>query len=392
MYLDAGFEHSNSVDLFFNSLQIYESVMSLAFVLFEENPHILNSLNDLVQKAFSKLQKNRSNKCLTGLVICAGAATIAAQFDSILASFDSKLGELGLVKIAEFVADIVEIFCQLFHIDVTDTNKIENLSKSIQEKISFLSGSLKFVFGETLPVLERANKWGPLGITQQIRSKLSKFERQSELVNRTLTSFESLFKEIEKIDHVFEIDNSLSESSELIINETKLETKNQLDLIGRFFQDLDTILNYGILLFKNEADLLNPLLDQVDESTRILKKFFSLHPLYKLICGKNYLCKINQIINNIVQLLLSSNLKINTPHEFINELQEKYPNLIFLLGETILQDGVKFLPNDVKKLLGNLFDQPLSNLKNVDITNPNAIGSAIGKVAGDTAKNIFKFF
>ena len=42
--------------------------------------------------------------------------------------------------------------------------------------------------------------------------------------------------------------------------------------LGHFFQHLETILTYGILLFSNEDAVLNPLLDEVDECTRILAK------------------------------------------------------------------------------------------------------------------------
>lgn len=383
--------------------------MSIAFVVFEEHPDVLGSISDIVTKAIKKIENNKTTSCFA-FALC--GAAILSQFDAILASIDNKVGELGLVKIAEFVSDIIEVFCNFFHIDLNDTNKIESLSKSIETKVNTISSALRTVFGDSIPAVERATKWGPLGITEKIRAKLSKFERESAIVNRTITSFDSLFKEIEKIDDSFatvkanqqqssapvaesdvDIDVQKVETQPLLqrqIDDQHLSSLEQVNTIGRFFQHLDTILSYGILIFKNEDEVLNPLLDQVDECTRILRKYLKLHPLYKIICGKNYLSKLNQIIHNIVSILDNSNLKINSPKEFMIELQEKYPNLLFLVAESILQDKIKFLPDDVKRKLGFVFDGPLANFQNLDITNPDAVGNAIGNAVHGAAGNLFK--
>jgi hypothetical protein len=383
--------------------------MSVAFVLFEEHPDVLGSISDIVQKAIKKIENNKTTSCFA-IAIC--GAAVLSQFDTILASIDNKVGELGLIKIAEFVSEIVEVFCNFFHIDLNDTNKIETLSRSIEAKVNTISSTLRTVFGDSIPAVERATKWGPLGITEKIRAKLSKFEKHSAIVNRTITSFDSLFKEIERIDDGFEsvkanqqqrsvpltegdVDVQKEETQPLLqtqIDDQHLSSLEQINTIGRFFQQLDTILSYGILIFKNEDEILNPLLDQVDECTRILRKFLQLHPLYKIICGKNYLSKLNQLVHNIVTILDNSNLKINSPKEFMIELQEKYPNLLFLVAESILQDKIKFLPDDIKNKLGFVFDGPLANFQNLDITNPDAVGNAIGSAVHGAAGNIFKKF
>lgn len=67
-----------------------------------------------------------------------------------------------------------------------------------------ISGSLKSIFGESIPDVDRKKKWGPLDITERIRGKLSKFENKSAIVERTMTSFERFFGSIEKIDDNFE--------------------------------------------------------------------------------------------------------------------------------------------------------------------------------------------
>jgi hypothetical protein len=67
-----------------------------------------------------------------------------------------------------------------------------------------LSGTLKSIFGDSIPDAERKRKWGPLAVSERIRSKLSKFENKAPIVERTMNSFDNFFKQIEKIDDNFE--------------------------------------------------------------------------------------------------------------------------------------------------------------------------------------------
>jgi hypothetical protein len=142
----------------------------------------------------------------------------------------------------------------------------------------------------------------------------------------------------------------------------------EVNMIGRFVQHLETVLTYGILLFKNEDDVLNPILDEVDECTRILKKYVELHPLYKILCGPNYLSKLKVIIKKIVNILDNSRLKFNSPKEFLAEFKQKYPNLLYLLCESYLNDNLKkkleFLPDSIENSLNNALDNALDKFKN----------------------------
>ena len=65
-----------------------------------------------------------------------------------------------------------------------------------------ISGALHSIFGDSIPKTQRASKWGPLAITEKIRSKISKFEKQSVVVERTVNSFERFFKQVEKVEQI----------------------------------------------------------------------------------------------------------------------------------------------------------------------------------------------
>ncbi|CAF0765942.1 unnamed protein product [Brachionus calyciflorus] len=381
---NAGFDTTPEMDLFFNSLQIYESIMSIAFVVFQDHPESMKAITDNVTKAIDHVQGYGTQGCCA-IAFCGVA--ILSKFNSILGAIDQKLGELGVVKVADFVTQIIEIFCRFFNIDIRDTEKIQAISESIQDMVKSVSGVLKKIFGDSIPDMDRKKKWGPLSITERIRAKLSKFENQSQIVGRTVNSFEKFFNTVEKIDDNFEDlkinkntsraygstdeDTDKIEARPLLatqIADKQLSAFEQVTAIGRLFQHLETILFYGVLLFKNEDEVLNPLLDNVDECTRILEKYAGLHPLYKILCGPNYLSKLKVIVKKIANLLESSKLKFNSPREFLAELKQRYPDLLYLLCESYLNDNLKqkleFLPDPLENALNDAMNGALSKFKN----------------------------
>ena len=138
--------------------------------------------------------------------------------------------------------------------------------------------------------------------------------------------------------------------------------------VAKVFQYIETILSYGILVFKNEEEILNPLLDHVDEATRILVKFTELHPLYQIILGTNYLSKLKVALRKILDLLKESKLQINSPREFLNEVKMQYPNLIYILCKDMLDEKLKkkleFLPDNLKGDVSGAIDGALDKFKN----------------------------
>ena len=120
-------------------------------------------------------------------------------------------------------------------------------------------------------------------------------------------------------------------------------------------------------MLKNEDDILNVLLDYVEECTKILNKFADFHPLYKILLGKNYLSNLKLILANLMEIFKQSNLILmSSPAEFLNELKRKYPNLIYLLCESYLNETLKknldFLPDTIKKAVDSANRKSLSIL------------------------------
>jgi hypothetical protein len=325
--------------------------MSIAFVTFHEHPNVMKSITDEVSKAIKKIESYPQQGCCA-IAIC--GAALLSQFNTILRIVDEKIGEFGVAKVLEFIMEMIEVFCKYFNIDLRDGDKITALSESIQEMIKTVSGTLNSLFGNVIPKLERASKWGPLSITVRIKAKLSEFDK-SPIVGRTINSFELFFKAVEKIDDNFE-KIKLKSRNAIIENEMNDETNDEfkkvdmraqslsaqmiddqenalgeIKKVARVLQHIDTIMCYGILIFQNEDDILNPLLDNVDECTRILEKFFGLHPLYQIILGKNYLSNLKVVLKKILRLLDDNRLKLNSPNEFTKKVHKQYPDLIRIL-------------------------------------------------------------
>lgn len=141
----------------------------------------------------------------------------------------------------------------------------------------------------------------------------------------------------------------------------------EINKVARVFQHIETILSYGILAFKNEDEILNPLLDHVDECSRILEKFAALHPLYQVLLGKNYLSNLKVVLKKILNLLKQSKLKFNSPREFLSEVKKQYPDLVYVLCKDLLDDKLKkkleFLPDSLEDALGGVIDGALDKFK-----------------------------
>ena len=140
-------------------------------------------------------------------------------------------------------------------------------------------------------------------------------------------------------------------------------TVKEVGIIGHMMQNIELVLTYGILALKNEDDVLQPLSSHIDECTQILEKFAQLHPLYKLICGSNYLSKLRVFIDKIVDLLKNSKLKLNSPEEFFQEIKERYPELLKMLADDIIQDKIKkHITDKLPDGVDNLFDDAVKNI------------------------------
>lgn len=140
-------------------------------------------------------------------------------------------------------------------------------------------------------------------------------------------------------------------------------TVKEIGIIGKMMQNIELILTYGILALKNEDDVLQPLSDHVDECTKILDKYSQLHPLYKLVCGGNYLSKLRVFINKIVNLLKNSQLKLNSPEEFLGEVKQRYPELLRMLADDLIKDTInKHIADKLPEGVDNLLDNAVNSI------------------------------
>jgi hypothetical protein len=140
-------------------------------------------------------------------------------------------------------------------------------------------------------------------------------------------------------------------------------TVKEVGLIGKMMQNIEFIITYGILALKNEDDVLQPLTGHIDECTQILDKYSRLHPLYKLVCGVNYMSKLRVYVNKIVDLLKNSKLKLNSPADFIHEVKERYPDLLRLLADDIINENFKkHITDKLPEGVGNVLDGAMKNI------------------------------
>jgi hypothetical protein len=281
-----------------------------------------------------------------------------SRFNEILAEIDRILGDLGIVKIVEFVVKVIEFFCKFFDLSIFDSNKLGMISNSVQDMIGGVQGAFTSVFGNHIPQMRRSQKWGLLEVTGKIRSATSKFESRSPIVTRTCSSFDRLFGLVEKVDNNSQSQPQLSRSSD-----DQGSVMSHINLIGQFFQQLETVLSYGVLIFSNEEAVLNPVLDQVDECANTLEKYMNLHILYKILLGPSYLSKLQVNIQKILDLFERSSLKINSPQDFLNEVKDKYPDLLKIICESMgdeLRQKLDTLPGNIGNTFNNAFNGALN--------------------------------
>ncbi|CAF0882962.1 unnamed protein product [Adineta steineri] len=385
-----------TVQTFLQSIQIYEAVSGLACVIFAEHPEILKVIENQLNEAREALTEH-GGMGIIGL-LCCGANMLATRFNAILRVIDEKLGELGIGRVLDFLGQIIDVFCKFFRIDMANIMDLQSIAETVRSLIDQVGQQLSSLFGKLALTGDKRttnDRFAPLEMTSKIHRKISKFGTKAPVVEKALTSFQHFYQAANKVDdnliqkHGSEValqadaaaavdptgepllasnnpDNiDLSRSDAVQVSATN--TVKEIGAIGHMMQNIELVLTYGILALKNEDEVLQPLSNHIDECTQILEKFSALHPLYKVICGSNYLSKLRVYISKIVDLLKNSNLKLNSPEEFIKEIKDRYPELLRLLADDIIQDKIK-------KHLGDKLPEGVENVLN------------------DAAKNIFGKF
>lgn len=122
--------------------------MSIAFVMYSENPTWVKAITTHVQGAIDQVESfSKKNP----LLLCCVATGMLSQFGTILEAIDQKIGEIGVVRIAQFVSDIVEVLCRLLNIDLTqDMDKLVGIAQSVEGVIKAVSSALRHLFGSSM--------------------------------------------------------------------------------------------------------------------------------------------------------------------------------------------------------------------------------------------------
>ncbi|CAF1098298.1 unnamed protein product [Rotaria sordida] len=379
------------IETFLSSIQIYESVSGLACVIFAEHPHILKVIENQLNEARETITEH-GNMGIIGL-LCCGSGMLLARFNTFLRIIDEKLGELGVGRILDFLGQIIDVFCKFFHIDMANIKDLQNIAETVRSLIDQVGQQLSSLFGRLAVTGDKRSsdeRFAPLEMTTKIHRKISKFGTKAPVVEKALTSFEHFYQAANKLDDnlIQKHGQQLATQADAIANsdEPALTSSNnnttdidltrtdaiqvaasntvkEIGIIGKMMQNIELILTYGILALKNEDDVLQPLSNHIDECTQILEKYSQLHPLYKIICGSNYLSKLRVFINKIVDLLKNSKLKLNSPEEFLQELKQRYPELLRMLADDIIQD--KFKQHITDKLPDGVNDVLDGAMKNI---------------------------
>ncbi|CAF1133901.1 unnamed protein product [Adineta ricciae] len=375
------------VETFLSSIQIYESVSGLACVVFAEHPEILRVIENQLNEAREAITEH-GNLGFIGL-LCCGSGMLLGRFNTILRVIDEKLGELGIGRVLDFLGQIIDVFCKFFNVDMSNIMDLQNIAETVRELIEKVGQQLSSIFGRLALTGDKRStndRFAPLEMTAKIHRKISKFGTKAPVVEKALNSFERFYQAANKLD-----DNLIQKHGARVAaqadapvqsGEVLLATSHDVDLtrsdavevsasntvkevgvIGHMMQNIELVLTYGILALKNEDDVLQPLSTYIDECTQILEKFAQLHPLYKLICGSNYLSKLRVFIDKIVDLLKNSKLKLNSPEEFFQEIKERYPELLKMLADDIIQDKIKkHITDKLPDGVDNLFDDAVKNI------------------------------
>jgi hypothetical protein len=247
-----------------------------------------------------------------------------------------------------------------------------------------------------------------ISITNHIQTKSDLFEARAPAVRKLIISFEEFYKSIELIladikntmiyikpsfdESTIEIKKKTTDSktetttvlSHLVfkitneeieelskLNENISTAQREVKVIGKFFQKIETLLCYLILLFKNDEEIIFPLAGHIDECSRIIRKYCSIHIIYKISYGKNFMSKLKVAVKRVIDLLSTTKLALNSPKQFFNEFKEKYSDLLYLLFESYVNIKVKSktqkLPDPIEKAINEALDSILSAWKNEDI-------------------------
>jgi hypothetical protein len=356
--------------------------MSLAFVIFQEKPNIINNISEQIKKVQNVIESiSKRNFLLNARIF---DSYLFHELDEILSSIDNSIGQFNLVRIEEFVLNIIEVLCKYIQVDLKQMDKFI-LVDLINNFAVFFNKEFKKsdFYKPNFDLIRRENKWSILKFTELIYINIELFDESRNVIERLIISFKRLFNSLEDFEKQFkstlEQINLLKKLPKLIrFEDNKVMTipqKNEfildsirktsyfnefdnvnlqgsgiyqmIESIGKTLQKIEAFLIYTIIFTKNQEDILYPLSGHLDECSRILEKFCHLHILFKLTNGDSFLNKLNVIVKRIIDLFESSNSKLKLKDfdsREAKEYMEYFSELIYTIGVTTLQinDKIEF--------------------------------------------------
>lgn len=372
--------------------------ISLAFVIFQEKPNILNSINEQIKKAQNLIQSLTKRNFLLNAKIF--DSYLFYEFDELLGLIDNNIGQFNLERVVDFVLNIIEVLCKYVQVDLKQMDKFILIDLVNNCAIFFNKEFKKSSYHQSkFDLTRRDKKWSLLKFTQLVYINIELFDGSRNVIERLITSFKRLYNSLDDFEKHFkstlEQINLLKKLPKLIKFENEkavvIPQKNEfildsirktsyfnefdnvnlqgsgiyqlIESVGKTLQKIEGFLIYSIIFTKNQEDILYPLSGHLDECSRILEKFCNLHILFKLANGDSFLKKLNIIVKRIIDLLESSNSKLKLKDyetKDAKEYMEYFSELVYNIGINTLEisDKIEF-ENLILNITNNYIDKKL---------------------------------
>jgi hypothetical protein len=374
--------------------------LSLAFVIFREYPATMGAIS--IQLKTLEAILSETNMSESPCCSLAGDNRVEEKIDDAIEYVDKKLAEYGLVSIAEFISDLIEVFCKYVNVDLNSSEeKLTPTFDMCVRTLEAVSKKFKIINTSYVEPTQRATSWGLLTLTEKILAKSEEFGPSGAPIRKLVHSYERFYKsmyrlndDLEKlakpmasvkderglgektasrveINYQLESEKSPSKIQNLVshvvapagiklelataagtgmvvrydrssnLAPENTEVFRQIERIGRLFQQLELLLSCLIFGYKNEEEIIYPLCGHIDECTRIIEKYIRLHIAYKLVYGPAFLSKLKVTFKRAEDLMETSKLRVDSTRVMANELKLKYPELLCFLYETFLNVKIK---------------------------------------------------
>lgn len=144
--------------------------MSLAFIIFQEYPKTISAISSQLTRVEQMLTKSGQSSAPRKIRLSNESAN---EVDDAIEFVDAKIGEFGLVSIAEFIADIIEVFCQYVggRMDLERTN-IGLANEFLGKLLAAIGPKLNAVNSEYDSPEKRLSNWALLPLSQRIQVEL----------------------------------------------------------------------------------------------------------------------------------------------------------------------------------------------------------------------------